>query len=474
MLSVLQISDLHRSPSDPVTNAQLIATVLHEHDQAIRAGMAPVRAIVVCGDVIQGCKLGTLDFEHELTAQYKVAKDLLSQLARELLGGDMSRLIVVPGNHDVCWNTARIAMEEASPAEHEDAYNLLQRPGTHFRWDWKDRRLYKIFDKARYVARLDAYRTFFTELYGDALPQTVNGEAWLYPVDDIIFVGFESCSGTDCFNHSAAINPDTIAHVATSLRANRARLRVAVWHHNIEGPPTTSDYLDSSSIRRLIYYGFRLGLHGHQHYAATAPLYIHTDRDQVMAVISAGSLCAGRRELPPGRSRGFNFLVIDQAEHKARVRSLAMDMEARVQPEYGFNGGSAEREVSWTAAITDGSASDATRSAILEAERANHQGRHADTVRMLLPRFSDLGEYGRTLLLDALLSEGALDEVLLRAQQLLGPENAPRVINAMLDAGRAVDASMLLERYRGVLVPDALTFFRQRLKLLEAGVAHGR
>lgn len=474
MLSILQISDLHRSPADLVTNRELVATVLNEHDQAVRAGMQPVRAIVVNGDVIQGCRLVTLNFEQELSAQYDVALDLLTCLTRDLLEGDVSRLIVVPGNHDVCWNTARSAMVEASDNEYDDAFNLLQRPGTHFRWDWTTRKLFKIADTARYGARLDAYRAFFARLYGDALPEAINGEAWLFPIDNILFVGFESCSGTDCFNHAAAISTDTIAQVATALRSLRTRLRVAVWHHNIDGPPPTSDYLDQSCIRKLIYYGFRIGLHGHQHYADTAPVYIHMDRDQIMAVISAGSLCAGRQELPPGRNRGFNFLVIDEDQHRASVRSLAMDMEARVQPEYAFNGGSAEREVSWTAAFTDTTSINVARKIILEAERAKNEGRTADAAGMLVAHFADLGVYGRSLLLVVLLAQGALDDVLRLLGQDLGPEEVPQVISALIQARRSADAELLLDRYREMLVPDAISFFRQHLNLIKTGVTHER
>jgi len=436
--------------------------------------MPPVRAIAVCGDLVRGCQLGAHNFEQELRDQYAIAQDLLTRLTRDLLGGDKSRLIVVPGNHDVCWNTARSAMVEASSSEYDDIFNLLHSPATRFRWDWGTRKLFKITNVVHYGARLGEYRRFFEGLYGNALPEAVNGEAWLFPVDNILFVGFESCSSTDCFNRAAAIGADTIAQVATALRSRRARLRVAVWHHNIEGSPTTSDYLDQSCVRKLMYYGFRLGLHGHQHYAATAPVYIHTDRDQVMAVISAGSLCAGRRELPPGRNRGFNFLVIDEDQHSASVRSLAMDMEARVQPEYAFNGGSAERVVLWTPAPTETTAIGDARTAILEAEQAKHKGHPAQASAILLSHFSDLGVYGRSLLLEALLAQGALDEVLRLLGQQLGPEEAPKVISALIEACRPADAELLLDRYKEILVPDAISFFCQRIKLLKAGVTDGR
>jgi len=474
MLSVLQIADLHRSPRDPVTNNELIATLLQEHDQAVHAGMKPVRAITVCGDVIQGCRLGAPNYSDDLAEQYEVALNILAQLATHLLDGDRSRLIVVPGNHDICWNTARSSMTEASEAEQQDALNLLQAPGSPFRWDWSSRRLYRISDPTVYGRRLDAYKAFFARLYEGFLPSNVNGGAWLFPVDGVLFVGFDSCWGTDCFNHAASMGSDTIAQVATTLRGQRSRLRVAVWHHNIEGPPASADYLDQSCVRRLIYHGFRLGLHGHQHYAATAPVYIHSGRDQMMAVVSSASLCAGRRELLPGRSRGFNFLEIDEEQRLARVRSLAMDMEARVQPEYGFNGGSAVREVSWTLAPTDSTAESDMRTAVLHAERAKNEGRPGEAKSILSAHFASLGAYGRALLLETLLSEEAFEELVRMFGEGASPEEAPQVIGALLNARRLGEASALLDRYEGILVPDAVKFYRQRLSIEQVGATYGR
>jgi hypothetical protein len=474
MLPVLQISDLHRSPTDPITNAELVATVLQEHDHAVNRGMEPIRAIIVCGDLIQGCPLATPNFEEILRGQYAVAHDLLTQLTDILLDGNISRLIVVPGNHDVCWNTARSAMVEATEAEVKDAFNLLQIPGSNFRWDWKTLTLFKISDPVRYSNRLAPYRNFFRDLYGSRIPETVNGDAWLFPIENVLFVGFESCSGTDCFNHAGALTGESIGQVATAIRGRNARLRAAVWHHNIEGPPVVSDYLDGSYIRRLVYYGFRLGLHGHQHFAATSPLYIHTDRDEIMAVVSAGSLCAGRRDLPTGRQRGFNFLTIDEDQHHARVRSLAMDLEARVQPEYAFNGGSADREVRWTPAPEDTTLPDDVREATLEAERAKNEGRLDQAKETLVAHFSDLGVYGRSLLLQVLLEQKDLDDLLRMFGEQLNRTEIPAVIAALIDAGRAKDAASLVERYQNALTPDSRHFFQQRINLLMSGGNDGR
>ena len=91
-----------------------------------------------------------------------------------------------------------------------------------------------------------------------------------------------------------------------------------------------------------------------------------------------------------------------------------------------------------------------------------------------MPHLSELGVYGRSLLIEVLLAQGALDEVLRLLGQHLDPEEVPQVISAMIAARRSADAEMLLDQYREVLVPDAISYFRQRLRLLEAGVNNGR
>jgi hypothetical protein len=150
-----------------------------------------------------------------------------------------------------------------------------------------------------------------------------------------------------------------------------------------------------------------------------------------------------------------------------------MDMEARVQPEYAFNGGSADREMCWTSSPTDSTAISDVRAVILEAERAKNEGRTGDAASLLLPHFVELGVYGRALLFEVLLMEGALDDLLHLFGQELSPEEVPRVISALIEARRLVDAQSLLDRYQGVLVLDANNFFRQRLRILQSEGTHG-
>ena len=111
--SILHISDLHRSPRDPISNDELISALIQDRDRYVQEepSITPPQAIVVSGDVIQGVPLGTEDFATKIEEQYAVAEEFLDELARRFVDGDRSRLVMVPGNHDVDWNTAFSALE---------------------------------------------------------------------------------------------------------------------------------------------------------------------------------------------------------------------------------------------------------------------------------------------------------------------------------------------------------------------------
>lgn len=59
MVSILHISDLHRSPDDPISNDVLISSLVADRDHYV-AEDPPVpapEAIIVSGDLIQGASL---------------------------------------------------------------------------------------------------------------------------------------------------------------------------------------------------------------------------------------------------------------------------------------------------------------------------------------------------------------------------------------------------------------------------------
>ena len=98
-----------------------------------------------------------------------------------------------------------------------------------------------------------------------------------------------------------------------------------MWHHGLHSEPSyRSDYLPVNSVYELIGHGFQVGLHGHQHFAEIGSHYVRIPGEQEMAVVSAGSLCAGARDLPRGVNRQYNVIVVsdDYSEVGVHVREM--------------------------------------------------------------------------------------------------------------------------------------------------------
>ncbi|MEQ6335635.1 metallophosphoesterase [Sphingobium sp. MK2] len=325
MLYILHISDLHRSSAEPFNNDAVLAALLSDSTR-YRLETPPIPridAIIVSGDIIQGLPIrdGAEDaslWKSELSEQYDVAYDFLCKLTDRYLGGDRSKIVIVPGNHDICWNTAFRSMAPVKSEEVKNGvFKVLSETGSLYRWSWSDLTTYKIVDPVAYSCRLDSYWTFVEKFYdGVELVRPIDRSAGynLFEIADgrIIVAAFDSIAGNDCFSFSGDFAQDAVARCALELHdLNRVHdLRMAVWHHSIDGPPNRQDYMDVSRIHEMIGHGFRVGLHGHQHRAAAAAHYIHLPESQAMAVISAGSLCAGARELPRGVDRQYNVIAL--------------------------------------------------------------------------------------------------------------------------------------------------------------------
>ena len=332
MFSILHISDLHRSARDPITNDTLVAALLADRDRyVLETPEVPCpKAIVVSGDLVHGAPRGA-DYRTAIGQQYEVTYDLLARLADRLLDGDRCSVVIVPGNHDCCWNTAMAAMQIVAPEdEPTDIESALLAPGSSYRWSWRERRLYNIRDAELYRQRLDAYWDFVERFYEGAdlvWPISRTRGFNLFDLDGgrIVVAAFESLHGNDCYSAPGAIADGVVSRCDLELRdsGSRHRLRVAVWHHGTYGPPQRADYMDVAAVHEMIGVGFRLGMHGHQHHAQTAVQYLHQP-DAALAVVGAGSLCAGGTELPRGIDRQYNVVAIDDEYDRARVHVREM------------------------------------------------------------------------------------------------------------------------------------------------------
>lgn len=328
MFTILHISDLHRSLSDPIENSTLLGSLLSDQDRySMETPVIPApNAAIVSGDIIQGVGLGYEQYSTELDRQYNVAYEFLSELAVRMFEGDRSKIIIVPGNHDVCWNTARNAMRENSDTSPIKVNAKSFSSDELLRWDWASRQIFKITDGHLYQKRLDAYWRFIERFYsGVHLQYPIDSKRGfnLFSLDNgrILVAGLESVHGNDCYCRQGSLERSVLGACALSIRdLNQPPiLKIATWHHSFQGPPAGDDYMDITKIHELIGHGFRLGFHGHQHLADANAHAIHLPEQEIIGISSAASLCAGQNELPTGANRGYNLVVIDDNYSGCRV-----------------------------------------------------------------------------------------------------------------------------------------------------------
>lgn len=357
MYSFLHISDLHRSSAQPISNIELIASLIADREYYVHEN-TPVpypQAIIVSGDIIQGLPIGSSDYPTALVEQYQEAYDFLTRLTDEFLMGDRSRLIMVPGNHDVDWNMAFSAMELVdSPPE--NILELLSISKSPYRWSWVNRSLFRIKDATRYAQRFRYFESLYEQFYQEAhLDIAVEPQrAWnLFALNDgkLLVCGFNSCATNDCFNSVGSILPEVISESYLTMRryTRKRNLNIAVWHHDTQGPPERSDYMDFDTLALLLGEGYRLGMHGHQHRSETLPYNLYMSENETMATVCTGSLCAGRLQLPDGIKRGYSIVAVDTERCTARVHvremiSYGVFAPARLQK----TGGQTYFDVHWS------------------------------------------------------------------------------------------------------------------------------
>lgn len=476
--SILHISDLHQSPHAPISNAELISALVGDRDRYIHEDPKIIvpEAIVVSGDVIQGVPLGTNNHEAQIAQQYTVAEEFLDELVRRFLNGDRSRLVIVPGNHDIDWNTARSALEPVDPKDiTADLPSVLYADCSDYRWDWKLLTLFRIADRGLYERRLDAFWRFFENFYV-GVPGLLNvqprADTNLFSLCDgrIGVAAFNSCHNNDCYAFHGLIRREAVArsHLELNDSGHVFDLRIAVWHHSIGGTPYRTDYMDVDIVRGMIGRGFRLGLYGHQHKTQITPHQIWLPDRERMAVVSAGSLCAGPHELPIGVSRQYNVLEISPYFRSVRVHVRAMTVANLFSrghlPEFG---GATFADLDWEqmknpVGGTVNAEAVRTHLVVEEAEFAARTGNPTRAVELLQGINLPGGSYERQLLLTA--ASDAKDW-----PTIIKVTTMPHTIDELV---QRVEAFTQVHEYACAI--DALDRFSGRLQLPEPMVVELR
>ena len=343
-ISILHISDLHRDPQNPIRNRVLIDSLEKDRDRYTSYGEETINApnlIIISGDIVQGVKHGTRDSESTLRKQYDEALNFLNQLTNRFVSGDKSRVVLVPGNHDICDDTFRRSLEaiEISADRKKKLIQQLFSANSHYRWSWNDLSLYEIVDLELYNQRFAPFTDFYSEFYEGQRSYSVNPteQVNVFHLNNlgIAIVGFCSCFNNDLFNRQGTIHPECIVEADKLLNESKTGpepLRIAVWHHNTEGPPIESDYMNPDIVQNLIDRGYSLGFHGHQHKPQFLDTRFRHGPDRRITVISAGTLCGGAAYR---FARSYNIVEIDIENRTGRLHLREMQNDNLDMPIWG-------------------------------------------------------------------------------------------------------------------------------------------
>jgi len=325
---ILHLSDLH--VTEP---GQTLDDVWMHPAQALSTiHSTPFDYIVVSGDLTQRATVAEYD---ELGA---FAENRLLQLVQD---HDRTRVVFVPGNHDVDWSTdigepVRLAsLKSQHDFSHiEEHMQRLKRSP-----DLSDLRidvgrfghldLIKLRPGADYNRRFVNVQRFLERFYGDSLKS--NGrmfgltdanerEHWsahVFPKDKVAFFGFNSCHRNDRYWPGACISTRAVSGARDFANGlDRDTLRVAVWHHGFTSERGRPDYLTLQDVGTLYAAGFRVGFHGHTHQESSKLVELFKNR---FVIISTGSLGAEAHERPGAVGNQFSVVRLSPSTVSVEV-----------------------------------------------------------------------------------------------------------------------------------------------------------
>lgn len=346
-LTILHISDLHRSRQSPISNDALLDSLLVDREKYVREELASnPDLLIVSGDIVQGSN-DPDNSANIIKEQYDEASELLTSLARELFNGDKSRIILIPGNHDISWFESKSSMVKIEEEDVSDESGILKQNifqqaitiDSNIKWSWKDRSFYRISDQDTYNNRLLHFVEFYNKFYGGTRTYSVDQDEQYdifdYPIFGVTIVAFNSCFHNDHLNKAGAINPTCIGRAGLDLRDHirNGRLILATWHHNTKGAPYSQDYMDDAFIKSLIAHDVKISFHGHQHRNEILRAENNIIESKSMLVFSSGTLCGGPKELPPGYNRQYNLVKLQRSNSS----KIQLDLYSRVKtPESPF------------------------------------------------------------------------------------------------------------------------------------------
>lgn len=346
--SILHISDLHRDLKDEIPNEWLIDSLSRDFNQFDKQDPKILKPsiCIVSGDLVQGVGPHSEDPDTELKRQYDQVEKFLIELSDLFFEGDRDCVVILPGNHDVCFNDVMLSLQKIEiPDDPEKkkrlVYELFQ-PNSKMRWSWPDLCFFEIVDINKYNERFRYFAKMYENFYQNRRKFSLLTDEQ-YDIFDFPKLGFcvaalNSCVNNDPFHTAGAFHPRAIATACRDLQKieRSGWLAAAAWHHNIFSSPTKSDFLYSGFIQHLIDAGVSLGFHGHQNVSdCFDERYRLGPNPRKMTIISASTLCAGPSNLNPGIPRSYNVVEINSEKMTGRVHQRQMVNDQFQMPVWG-------------------------------------------------------------------------------------------------------------------------------------------
>ena len=299
-IHILHLSDLHleRRYIADVYRTQL------ETDLNRELEIRRLQYLVVSGDVAQRAT------EQGFRAGFKLVDGLVKRF-----GLDASRVVVVPGNHDMSWPLSK----KAYPFVFQDDLPSPLPEGGHIPAGDAGA---LVRDRDLYPERFAPFNNhFYRRVYrGQDYPTDHADQALLVerPEDRILFLGLNSCWQLDHhFRERASIHMLALTRALDRLQKGTydGWLKIAVWHHPVTGPQMMND----DFMQLLAAHGFRICMHGHIHEAIDG--FHKYDSRRGIYIIGAGTFGAPASEQVSGIPLQYNLLTLDPAKNEITVHT---------------------------------------------------------------------------------------------------------------------------------------------------------
>ncbi|NER22746.1 MAG: hypothetical protein F6J96_19030 [Symploca sp. SIO1C2] len=288
-IRILHLSDIHLGTVDQAKRYfTQLATDLKQNLK-----VKQLNYLVISGDIAN----------YSTEDEYKAAFELVNSIVKHY-GLDPSRVVIIPGNHDLNWDLAADAYTYVP-------HHRLPNPLTEEYISLGDSRVLKC-DSEKYQQRFQYFsECFYQKIYNEPYPLKYEDQAILYPCpqDKILFLGLNSCWEIDNeHTERASINSNAVAKAIEEIVFGNYDdwLKIAVWHH----PVTTAESMKNVEfLEQLAVSGFQIAVHGHIHEAKNEVFRYDTGRG--LHIITAGTFGAIANHQVPGIPLQYNLLVLN-------------------------------------------------------------------------------------------------------------------------------------------------------------------